>query len=209
MYFGIYLHAACYGSWADDQRYFTSIFFATLSRNTDISVVRTALIARSTTSSFVCPSQSSTATWKRIGPSIIILTSVDMPSGNLDIALLQPIYQHDARETLAKLYGGWMDRKIFCKFMDEIVYSKDLPGSTAQDPKLEVRTLIINDFLNTTDPGIKFKWLMSEDPGKFKLCHPAYWKETEDVFGGGKKPTSNIDPVEELEQANCLMIHNR
>jgi hypothetical protein len=69
-----------------------------------------------------------------------------------------------------------MDKKVFFQMMDEVVLDENEPGSTPQDPKKRVRTMIINDFENTTNPQIKFKWNEAEDPGEFRLCHPEYWK---------------------------------
>lgn len=58
-----------------------------------------------------------------------------MLRSNVDIAILQPIFQHDARLTLADLYGGFMDRKVFEQLMNDVVYDKNLEGSTPQNPK--------------------------------------------------------------------------
>lgn len=122
-----------------------------------------------------------------------------MLRGNADIIVLQPIFQHEARLVLADLYGGWMPHKDFFCLMDEVVFDRNLPGSTPQDPKKEVRTMIINDFENTTNVQMKFKWHQSEDPGKFKMLPQKYWdadkklrkkprKVWGDTGGGSMKP---------------------
>lgn len=128
-----------------------------------------------------------------------------MLRGNADVVCLQPIFQHEARITLADLYGGFMDRNAFVELMDQIVYDENLPDSTPQDPKKEVRTMFINDYENTTNPQMKFKWYMAEDPGPFKLCAPEYWKAQQNALdlNGGSKLFVN-DPVDELDQIQRL-----
>lgn len=127
--------------------------------------------------------------------------------GNMDLVVLQPIFAREARQTLADLYGGYMDRNDFFDLMDCVVLDENLPGSTPQQPKKRVRTMIINDFENTTDPQIKFKWLESEDPGDFKLCHPDYWKETIDEtinqLGGDIKVETSQDIIDELDSVRA------
>lgn len=128
---------------------------------------------------------------KGVGPMI---------RGNVDIAVFQPVFQRTAREVLADLYGGWMNRDAFNMLMDDVVMDENLPGSTPQEPKKRVRTLFVLDFENTINSQMKFKWYEAEDPGKFRLCLPVYWKETVDVFGQ-KKVHGELDPAEELEMA--------
>jgi hypothetical protein len=132
---------------------------------------------------------------KGIGPMI---------RGNMDLVVLQPIFQREARDTLSALYGGWMDKQLFFQLMDEIVMDENLPGSTPQDPKKRVRTMFINDFENTTNPQIKFKWFEADDPGPFKLCLPEYWKEDSNNLGGSHYNPASYDVVDELEEANNL-----
>ena len=122
----------------------------------------------------------------------------------MDIVVFQPIFQREARDTLADLYGGWMDRKLFHQLMDDIVVDENEKGSTPQDPKKYVRTMYVNDFENTTNPQIKFHWSEAEDPGKFRLCDPAYWKESDNALGGGSAKPSNYDPCDELDEANLI-----
>lgn len=62
----------------------------------------------------------------------------------MDVVVLQPIFQREARDTLADLYGGWMDKKVFFQMMDEVVLDENLEGSTPQQPKKRVRTMVIN-----------------------------------------------------------------
>jgi len=124
--------------------------------------------------------------------------------GNMDLVVLQPIFAREARQTLADLYGGYMDRDMFFQLMDEIVLDENLPGSTPQEPKKHVRTMIVNDFENTTDPQMKFKWLESEDPGPFRMCHPDYWKEDlNDLFAKDRQEAER-DVVDELDEVRSL-----
>lgn len=37
-----------------------------------------------------------------------------------------------------------MDKKVFFQMMDEVVLDENEPGSTPQDPKKRVRTMVIN-----------------------------------------------------------------
>lgn len=133
-----------------------------------------------------------------------------MLRGNVDIAILQPIFQHDARLTLADLYGGFMDRKVFEQLMNDVVYDKNLEGSTPQDPKKEVRTMVINDYENTINPQMKFKWYMAENPHDYlpkkdlQLCHPAYWKEQDNSLGSTSNGYYKVDPVDELDEIQAL-----
>lgn len=130
---------------------------------------------------------------KGVGPMI---------RGNCDLAIFQPIFQRPARETLADLYGGWMDRQLFYRLMDDIVIDENLPGSTAQEPKKIVRTMFVNAFENTKNPQIKFKYNEAEDPGKFRLCDPALWKQQDakDNLVEEHKDESTIDIVDELDE---------
>lgn len=124
--------------------------------------------------------------------------------GNADVIVLQPIFQRDARDVLANYYGGYMDKKLFFQLMDDVVFDVNLEGSTPKDPIKRVRTMVINDYENTTNPQMKYHWLESEDPGEFKLLHPEYWKEQENNLGGGTKTITYTDPVEELEEIQAL-----
>jgi hypothetical protein len=132
-----------------------------------------------------------------------------MLRGNADVIVLQPIFQHEARMVLADLYGGWMEHREFEAIMDEVVYDKNLPGSTPQEPKKEVRTLIINDYENTRSVQMKFRWYMAEDvPDKanFKLLPEVYWKESSP--GGGGQRKQRIDPIDELDKIQNQIDQN-
>lgn len=110
---------------------------------------------------------------------------------------------------LADLYGGWMEHREFESIMDEVVYDKNLPGSTPQQPKKEVRTLIINDYENTRSVQMKFKWYMAEDvpdDANFKMLPPIYWKE--DSSSGGGKGKQRIDPIDELDKIQNQIDQN-
>ena len=128
---------------------------------------------------------------KGIGPMI---------RGNMDIVCLQPIFQLAARMELHDMYAGSMDRNLFFQMMNCIVKDENLEGSTPQDPKKYVRTMFINDFENTTNPHIKYKWSEAEDPGDFKLLHPEYWKKQENVIAGPPKPRHTVDEIDELDE---------
>jgi hypothetical protein len=136
---------------------------------------------------------------KGIGPMI---------RGNMDMVVLQPIFQKEARDTLAELYAGWMGKKKFLRLMSEVVFDENQLGSTPQEPKKIVRTMCINDFENTTNPQLKFHWSMAEKPPdkpKWRLLHDDYWKEQDNNIGNAHDlPHGNFDPCEELEEANML-----
>jgi len=133
-----------------------------------------------------------------------------MLRGNADVVVLQPIFQHDARLVLADLYGGWMDHKVFWTLMDQVVYDKNLPGSTPQEPKKEVRTMYINDYENTTNPQMKFKWSMAQNPEdiepEWKLLPKEYWEESErrKVKSKPKMENTMLDPVRLMIKWNNL-----
>lgn len=141
--------------------------------------------------------------------------------------ILQPIFAREARHTLADLYGGWLERDEFFDLMDDVVLDENLEGSTPQNPKKHVRTLIINDFENTIDPQIKFRWLESQDPGKiqsrtawkdrkltffflgeFHLCAPEYWKESVDdimaQMGDQRNTETSQDIIDSLDEVRSL-----
>jgi len=62
----------------------------------------------------------------------------------MDVVCFQPIFQREARMTLADLYGGFTERDIFIELMDQIVIDENEPDSTPKEPKKFVRTMIIN-----------------------------------------------------------------
>lgn len=128
-----------------------------------------------------------------------------MLRGNLDIAQIQPMFQKEARMVLADLYGGFLPHDLFLKLMDEVVVDEPLEGSTPQDPKKYVRTMIVNDFENTPDPQTKFKWSEAENPDDvepgWRLVAEEYWKQNErqiKMMGAIKGQT--FDPIDRLDQ---------
>lgn len=131
-----------------------------------------------------------------------------MVRGNMDLVILMPEYKQEARKTLHDMYGGYMHYETFTTLMDEVVKDENQPGSTPQDAKKEVRSMFVNDFENTTNPQIKYKWYEAnnpddEEPG-WRLCDPEYWKETpEKALGDGPMP-KNTDPVDELENIRSM-----
>lgn len=143
-----------------------------------------------------------------------------MLRGNADLIIMQPIFQHEARVTLADLYGGWMPHRDFFELMDEVVYDVNLEGSTPQEPKKEVRTMIVNDFENTTNPQMKFKWHMSENPDdiepNWKLCAPEYWeadkkvkKQKKKMTAGGGPGSEPFDPIGALQRFQVFAAKSR
>jgi hypothetical protein len=137
---------------------------------------------------------------KGVGPMI---------RGNMDVVCFQPIYQRESRMTLADLYGGWMDRNEFMELMNELVLDEHMEGSTPKEPKKMVQTMIVNDFDNTQDPQIKFKWSRAENPDDiepgWRLCADEYWKVQENSLGSNKS-CNQMDPCEMLEdEFGCQM----
>ena len=100
-----------------------------------------------------------------------------MLRGNADIVILQPIYAKLARTTLCELYAGFMEKDEFFQLMDDVVKDEELEGSTPAHPKKFIRSMVVNDFMNTVDPTKKFKWLVAEEPPPFKLMAKEYWEE--------------------------------
>ena len=138
---------------------------------------------------------------KGVGPMI---------RGNMDIVCFQPIFQREARMTLADLYGGFMDRQEFITLMDQIVMNEHEEGSTPRDPKMIVQTMVCNDFDNCHDPQVKFKYARAENPDDIEpgwhLCADEYWKQQENDLGGSGKGSEKMDPCDMLEQEfGCSM----
>ena len=129
-----------------------------------------------------------------------------MIRGNCDVAIMQPIYNIDARKELHNLFAGFMDKNQFMALMDAVVMSENLPGGTPKDPKLRVRTLVCLDFENTIDPSERFRWAEAEDPGEFRMLHPSYWKEQDNQLSdtASKNHTATYDPVEELDDLQAV-----
>jgi hypothetical protein len=131
-----------------------------------------------------------------------------MVRGNMDVVMMQPIFQAEARKVLHDLYAGYMHYDTFATMMDEIVTDKNLPGSTPQDAKKYVRTLFVMDFENTTNPQIKYKWYEAINPDDvepgWRLCDDEYWKETPEEALGEVAGGNDVDPVEELESVRAM-----
>jgi len=108
---------------------------------------------------------------KGIGPMI---------RGNMDIAFLQPIYSVLDRNVIHELYAGFMPKRDFMNLMSEIINVEELEGSTAHDPKLNMRIMVVQDWRQTDDVSLKFCWWdpkHSDQLEPYRLCHPCYWKE--------------------------------
>ena len=101
-----------------------------------------------------------------------------------------------------------MDRQTFMTLMDEIVKDEPLPESTPQEPKKYVRTFVVNDFENTPNPQVKFKWLESKNPDdiepKWHLCHDEYWKQQKNNFN--KPVKKGRDPIDTLDDLRSQMF---
>lgn len=129
-----------------------------------------------------------------------------MLRGNLDVAILQPNYNVDARQELHKLYGGVMDRPTFNQFLDEVILDENLPGSTPQEPKKQVRVLVCRDFENTINPQIKYAHWSAYDPGEFRMLDPEYWKDQDNMLGSNDsdKKGGYEDICDELDDIQYL-----
>lgn len=127
-----------------------------------------------------------------------------MLRGNLDIALIQPIFQREARMILADLYAGFLEHEQFLQMMMEIVIDEPLEGSTPTHPKRHVRTLVINDFENAPSAQIRFKWAEAQNPDDIEpgwtLCADEHWEEAKrrkDLMP--KKVKIRKDPIDALD----------
>lgn len=122
-----------------------------------------------------------------------------MLRGNMDVVCFQPIFQREARMTLADLYGGFTERDTFIELMDQIVVDENKPDSTPKEPKKFVRTMIINDFENTLNPQIKVHWSCAENPDDiepgWRLCDDKYWEKASNNFGGKRVKETDIDAI--------------
>lgn len=111
-----------------------------------------------------------------------------MLRGNMDIVFLQPIYGLGDRKTINELYAGWLPNRTFQELMDQLVYSKEAPDCTARHPKMEVSVMVVQDWRQTCDASLKFKWwkpVHSDEVPPYRLCHPEYWKERPEAQLGG------------------------
>ncbi len=126
---------------------------------------------------------------------------------NLDMVVIQPTFDADSRDDLRRMYGGFIKpHDAFFTFMDEVVMDENLPGSTPQEPKKEVRTLVIREFENTPNPQVKYSWWKAEDPGEFRMLKKEYWKEQENDLDSvrTKSNAPKFDPCEELDNISSL-----
>ncbi len=107
---------------------------------------------------------------KGVGPMI---------RGNCDYLCLQPIYNVTQRQTLWEMEAAFVEKKVWYQLMDEVITRTNLPGNTAQEPKKEVRVMIVACFEDTATVDEKIFWwkpVCTDDLGPFKLCHPKYWE---------------------------------
>ena len=138
---------------------------------------------------------------KGVGPMI---------RGNLDYAFIQPIRKIMELDALWELFGGMFDKKTWRIFNREVVTQRTLEGSTAAEPKKEVRVMVIADFEVANTPEDMFFWWKPVPIGDlpaFTLLDPVYWKEQDAFSTGGEaqKKAGRPDPVEELEQVNSVL----
>lgn len=139
---------------------------------------------------------------KGVGPMI---------RGNCDLVFIQPIFNVREREAIWELYAGFTDKKTWCLLMDDVIYSKKLPGHTPLHPKLEVQIMVVQDFDQTPDPAEKFFWwkpVHSDALPPYKLLHPIYWKE--DVVAKHRqkeesRKKARPHPVDELDKCRSAL----
>lgn len=124
--------------------------------------------------------------------------------GNVDLVILQPIHNVDARKELHKMYGGDMDYKTWNELMSQIVMDENLPGSTPQNPNKRVRTMVVNDFENSIIPQLKFRWWEANDPGEFRMLHPDYWKENDNAMESTVANREVADPCDQLDEVRLV-----
>lgn len=105
---------------------------------------------------------------------------------------------------LADLYAGFLPHEVFLEMMDEIVIDQPLEGSTPQEPKREVRTLVVNDFENAPNAQIRFKWAHAQNPDDiepgWRLCCDELWEENK--RREAMKPMKTLrlkDPIDALD----------
>lgn len=131
-----------------------------------------------------------------------------MLRGNLDIACIQPMFQKEGREVLADLFGGFMDKKVFMAMMDEVVQDINLEGSTPQEPKKYVRTLVINDFENTRNPQVKFRWSDAENPDdieNWRLLNDEYWKQQDNRLTSAPPENFEAETKDLIDDLDSLL----
>lgn len=139
---------------------------------------------------------------KGIGPMI---------RGNLDYAFVQPIRKITELDALWELFGGQhFDKKVWREFNKELVMQKTLEGSTAAEPKKEVRVMVIADFEVANTPEDMFFWWKPKHVDglpPFRLLHPGFWKEQDSVSSEmeTRGKVMRVDPVEQLEQVNTVL----
>lgn len=129
--------------------------------------------------------------------------------GNLDMVVMQPMFSHDAREELAKLFAGFAAKQTVFQFFDEVIDQTEEPDSTPQDPKIKVRTLVIKDWINTPLPSLKFMYGEADNPDDYdkgwRLCHPEYWKQQENALPSGPtRRTHRPDVYEQLQNYRAI-----
>jgi hypothetical protein len=110
---------------------------------------------------------------KGIGPMI---------RNNTDIAIVQPMYNVNARKTLWEMYGGFMEKKQFNALMNRYAKETPLEGDSPAEPKKSVSVLIVKAYANVPDVQQKFaQWspLPTHELPEFRCCHPKYWDHDE------------------------------
>lgn len=131
-----------------------------------------------------------------------------MLRGNMDIVFLQPIYSIADREVIHALYGGFIPKKDFMQFMDQVVMAKEKPDSTAQHPKLDMQIMVVQDWRQTCVIQKKFKFwdpVHSNDLEPYKLLAAEYWKkDANDHFGKVEIPQQKRSLVDTLDEVNSV-----
>lgn len=101
---------------------------------------------------------------------------------NCDLMFIQPIYNSNQRQTLWEMEAAFLDKKDWYSLMDTVIYREQLPGSTLAEPKKKVRVMVSVCSEETPVPQEKlFHWtpVHSDQLPAFRLCHPAYWKQSQ------------------------------
>lgn len=139
---------------------------------------------------------------RHLGITVLIMSQYvkgvgPMIRGNCDYIVLQPIYNQTQRQTLWEMEAAFLEKKQWYALMDEVIKRENLPGNTAQQPKKKVRVMLLACFEDTASPQEKIFWWVpkcTDELGKFKLCHPKYWEQSE-LEGIHDEPDSRPDRI--------------
>lgn len=100
-----------------------------------------------------------------------------------------------------------MDKQLFSQLMDDLIVRENLEGNTAAEPKKKVQIMVCADFEDSSEPVEKFyTWMpvpLKMLP-KFRLCHPAYWKDedansSKKMFGDSAHARPVLEQIRDVE----------